>query len=114
GADDAVDAVGLEASGNAWQTVLGRKLLLESGSAIALHWAINSVKMGGIVSIVGVYGPTGNLVPVGNVVNKGLTLRANQASVKRLMLRLIDHVKAGHIEPTKLITLKVPLDDVAD
>jgi len=114
GADVAIDAVGLEASGNVWQTVMGRMLMLESGSAIALHWAINSVKKGGIVSIVGVYGPTGNLVPIGNVVNKGLTLRANQASVKRLLPRLIEHVKAGHIEPKKLITHKVPLDDIAD
>lgn len=114
GADVAIDAVGLEASGNSWQTVMGRKLLLTSGSAIALHWAINSVKKGGIVSIVGVYGPTGNLVPIGNVVNKGITLRANQASVKRLLPRLIEHVKNGHIEPKKLITHKVPLDDVAN
>jgi len=114
GADVAIDAVGLEASGNVWQTVMGKMLMLQSGSAIALHWAINSVKKGGIVSIVGVYGPTGNLVPIGNVVNKGLTLRANQASVKRLLPRLIEHVKAGHIEPRKLITHKVPLDDVAD
>ena len=44
GADVAIDAVGCEASGNAWQTVIGKKLKLQSGSAIALHWAINSVK----------------------------------------------------------------------
>jgi S-(hydroxymethyl)glutathione dehydrogenase/alcohol dehydrogenase len=114
GADVAIDAVGCEASGNVWQTIIGRKLKLQSGSAIALHWAINSVKKGGIVSIVGVYGPTGNLVPIGNVVNKGLTLRANQASVKRLLPRLIEHVRAGHIEPKRIITHKVPLDDVAE
>jgi threonine dehydrogenase-like Zn-dependent dehydrogenase len=114
GADVAIDAVGCEASGNVEQTIIGRKLKLISGSAIALHWAINSVKKGGIVSIVGVYGPTGNLVPIGNVVNKGLTIRANQASVKRLLPRLIDHVKTGHINPKELITHKVPLTDVAD
>ena len=96
------------------QTILGKRLKLEAGSAIALHWAINSVKKGGIVSIVGVYGPTGNIVPIGNVVNKGLTLRGNQAAVKRLLPRLIDHVKAGLIDPKKLITHRVPLDDIAD
>lgn len=53
-------------------------------------------------------------MPIGNVVNKGITLRANQASVKRLLPRLIEHVKNGHIEPKKLITHKVSLDDVAD
>jgi len=114
GADVAIDAVGCEASGSAWQTLLGRKLKLQSGSAIALHWAINSVKKGGVVSVVGVYGPTGNLVPIGNVVNKGLTLRANQASVKRLLPRLIEHVQAGNIEPKQLITHRIPLEDVAD
>jgi S-(hydroxymethyl)glutathione dehydrogenase/alcohol dehydrogenase len=114
GADVAIDAVGCEASGNVEQTIIGRKLKLQSGSAIALHWAINSVKKGGIVSIVGVYGPTGNLIPIGNVVNKGLTLRGNQASVKRLLPRLIEHVKAGHIEPKKLITHRVPLEDISD
>lgn len=114
GADVAIDAVGCEASGNIEQTILGRNLKLLSGSAIALHWAINSVKKGGVVSIVGVYGPTGNLVPIGNVVNKGLTLRANQASVKRLLPRLIEHVRNGHIDPKALITHRVPLADVAD
>jgi threonine dehydrogenase-like Zn-dependent dehydrogenase len=69
---------------------------------------------GVIVSIVGVYGPTGNLVPVGNIVNKGITIRANQASVKRLLPRLIDHVQNGVIDPKALITHRIPLDEVAD
>jgi threonine dehydrogenase-like Zn-dependent dehydrogenase len=114
GADVCIDAVGAEAAGNVMQTITGRKLLLQAGSATALHWAINAVKKGGIVSIVGVYGPTDNLVPIGNVVNKGLTIRANQASVKRLLPRLIDHVQNGIINPKLLITHRVPLEDVAD
>ena len=40
-------------------------------------------------NIVGVYGPTDDLIPVGNILNKGLTVRANQASVRRLLPRLI-------------------------
>ncbi len=114
GADVAIDAVGGDARGNFAQWLFGSKLKLEAGSAIPLHWAINSVKKGGIVSIVGVYGPTGNMVPIGNVVNKGLTIRANQASVKRLLPRLIEHVRNGHIDPKALITHRVPLEDVAD
>lgn len=114
GADVCIDAVGADASGNALQTITGKKLLLQAGSATALHWAINSVKKGGIVSIVGVYGPTDNLVPIGNVLNKGLTIRANQASVKRLLPRLIEHVRAGRLDPKGLITHRVPLEEVAD
>ena len=114
GADVCIDAVGADASGNAWHTLFGKKLKLEAGNAVPLHWAINSVKKGGVVSIVGVYGPTGNMVPIGNVVNKGLTIRANQASVKRHLPKLFEHVKEGRIDPKAIITHRVPLADVAE
>lgn len=114
GADVCIDAVGADASGNAWHTLFGKKLKLEAGSAVPLHWAINSVKKGGVVSVVGVYGPTGNMVPIGNVVNKGITLRANQASVKRLLPRMIEHVKAGRLDPKAIITHRLPLEAVAE
>ena len=114
GADVCIDAVGCEAAGSSLQTLTGRKLMLQAGSATALQWAINSVKKGGIVSIVGVYGPTWNLVPIGNVLNKGITLRANQASVKRLLPRLIEHVMAGRLNPKALITHRVPLEEVSE
>jgi threonine dehydrogenase-like Zn-dependent dehydrogenase len=114
GADVVIDAVGAEATGRAMQTLLGKSLHLVGGAATALHWAINSVKKGGIVSIVGVYGPIDTLVPIGNVVNKGLTLRGNQASVKRLLPRLIEHVQNGIINPKPLITHHIPLEEVSD
>jgi threonine dehydrogenase-like Zn-dependent dehydrogenase len=114
GADVCIDAVGGDAAGNAMQTITGKKMLLQAGAATALHWAINSVKKGGIVSIVGVYGPTDNLVPIGNVVNKGLTIRANQASVKRLIPRLIEHIRNGYLNPKEIITHRIPLEEVAD
>lgn len=114
GADVCIDAVGCEAAGSALQTITGRKMLLQAGSATALQWAINSVKKGGIISIVGVYGPTANLVPIGNVLNKGLTIRANQASAIRLMPKMVEHVLAGNIDPKALITHRIPLEEVAE
>ena len=114
GADVCIDAVGGDAEGSKMQSITGKKLLLQAGAATALFWAIDSVKKGGIVSIVGVYGPTWNLVPIGNVVNKGITIRANQASVKRLLPKLIDHVMAGRLDPKGIITHRIPLEEVAD
>jgi threonine dehydrogenase-like Zn-dependent dehydrogenase len=114
GADVCIDAVGSDASGNAMQTITGKKLMLQAGAATALHWAINAVKKGGIVSIVGVYGPTDNLIPIGNVVNKGITIRANQTSVKRLLPRLIEHVQSGILDPKGIITHRIPLKEVSD
>ncbi|MDB5804578.1 MAG: glutathione-dependent formaldehyde dehydrogenase [Betaproteobacteria bacterium] len=114
GADVCIDCVGCEAAGSLAQTISGRYLKLQAGAATVLHWAINSVRKGGTVSIVGVYGPTFNAVPIGNALNKGLTLRMNQASVKRHLPRLIEHIQAGRIEPRKIITHRIPLEDVAD
>jgi threonine dehydrogenase-like Zn-dependent dehydrogenase len=87
---------------------------LQAGAATALHWAINSVRKGGNVSIVGVYGPTFNAVPIGSAMNKGLTLRMNQCSVKRHLPRLVEHIQAGRIDPRALITHRVPLEEVDD
>ena len=114
GADVCIDAVGAEATGRPMQTLMGKSLHLMGGAATALQWAINGVKKGGIVSIVGVYGPIGTLVPIGNVVNKGLTLRGNQASVKRLLPRLIEHIQSGVIDAKALITHRVPLEEVSE
>ena len=83
GADVCIDAVGCDASGSLLHSLTGKVMMLQGGSAIALHWAINSARKGGRISIVGVYGPTFNAIPIGNAMNKSLTLRMNQASVKR-------------------------------
>jgi len=110
GPDVCVDAVGLEASGSGWQTLLGRKLKIAPGSSIALDWAIHSVRKGGTISIVGVYGPPANLVPIGVAMNKGLTFRMAQANVKRYMPHLLEHVRAGRLDGRSLITHRLPLE----
>ena len=48
------------------------------------------------------------------MVNKGITIRANQASVKRLLPKLINHVKEGILNPKEIITHRVPLEEIAD
>jgi threonine dehydrogenase-like Zn-dependent dehydrogenase len=114
GADVCIDAVGCDATGSTMNNITGKQLLLQAGNPTALHWAINSVKKGGIVSIIGVYGPPWNLVPIGSVMNKGITIRSNQASVKRLLPKLIDHVMSGRLNPKGLISHRIPLEDISD
>lgn len=114
GADVCIDAVGCDGTGMALQSITGKGLLLQAGDATAFHWAVNSVKKGGIVSVIGVYGPPWNLAPLGSIMNKGITIRANQASVKRLLPKLIDHIMSGRINPKEMITHRLPLEEVAD
>jgi len=114
GADVCIDAVGAEATGRIGQTLLGKKMHILAGAATALQWAINSARKGGVISVVGVYGPVGALVPIGNMVNKGLTMRGNQASVKRHLPKLVEHIENGILSPKDLITHHIPLEDIAD
>ena len=114
GADVAIDAVGADASGSVLQTLMGERLKLQAGNAVALHWAINSVRKGGVVSIIGGYGPPFNLVPLGSIMNKGLTVRSNQAPVKRQLPRLFEHIRAGRIKPSEIITHRFPLEEISE
>ena len=66
------------------------------------------------MSIVGIYGPTGNLIPVGNLLNKEITVLPNQASVKRLLPKLIAHVQNGVLDPKQFITHRIPLEEISD
>jgi threonine dehydrogenase-like Zn-dependent dehydrogenase len=115
GWDAVIDAVGCEARGSAMQRATGiRPFKLQGGSATTLHWAIDSVRKGGVVSIVGAYGPVPNLVKIGDAMNKGITMRMNQASVKRNLQRCIEHIQAGHIDPSAVITHRLPLEEIAE
>ncbi|MBC7692714.1 MAG: glutathione-dependent formaldehyde dehydrogenase [Methylotenera sp.] len=114
GADVCIDAVGAEADGDWLQTLAGVRMKLSGGATTALGWAIESCRKAGNVSIVGVYGPPINLVPMGTAMNKGLTMRMNQCNVKRYLPRLIEHVMSGRVKPSDIITHRVPLEEVSD
>lgn len=114
GADVAIDAVGAEADGNFLQHVTSAKLKLQGGSPVALNWAIDSVRKGGTVSVVGAYGPMFSAVKFGDALNKGLTLRMNQAPAKRQWPRLFEHIQAGYFKPSDIVTHRIPLEHIAE
>ncbi len=114
GADVAIDAVGAEADGALFQHITSAKLKLQGGSPIALNWAIDSVRKGGTIAVVGAYGPLFSAVKFGDAMNKGLTIRANQTSVKRHWPRLFEHVKNGVLRPRDIVTHRIPLEHIAE
>jgi alcohol dehydrogenase len=114
GADVCIDAVGAEADGAFIQHVTSTKFKMQGGSPVALNWAIDSVRKGGTISVVGVYGPLFSAVKFGDAMNKGLTLRMNQTPVKRQWPRLFEHVRNGHLKPSELVTHRIPLEHIAE
>lgn len=114
GPDVCIDAVGLEADGNSFHEFLGRVAYMQAGNPVAIDWAIHTVRKGGTVVLIGVYGPPWNLVPIGTAMNKGLTLRTAQCNTRRYMPHLLEHIREGRIEPKQLISHRLPLSEVAD
>lgn len=114
GADRVIDAVGAEADGNLLQHLTGVTFKLQAGSPVALNWAIDAARKGGTVSVMGAYGPMFSAVKFGDAMNKGLTLRMNQAPVKRQWPRLFEHLRAGYLAPSEIVTHRIPLEHIAE
>jgi threonine dehydrogenase-like Zn-dependent dehydrogenase len=114
GADVVIDAVGAEADGSVYRVIMSNKLKLQAGSPVALNWAIDSVRKAGTISVIGAYGPLPMAVKFGDIMNKGLTLRSAQCSVKRHWPRLFEHVKAGVLKPSEIVTHRLPLGQIAE
>ncbi len=62
-----------------------------------------------MVSVSGVYGGLSNMIPMGAIVNKGLTLRSGQTHVRRWTDDLIRRIDEGEIDPTFVVTHTSPL-----
>ena len=113
GPEKCIDAVGLEAHGPTPLLGLIDKvqtgLKLETERPVVLREAIMACKAAGTVSVPGVYGGLANMIPLGAMMNKGLTIRTGQTHVRRWSDDLLRRIDEGQIDPTFLITHTVPL-----
>ena len=115
GPDAVIDAVGMEAwHGHGAIAAVDRvkqAARLESDRGLALRDAILACRPGGIVSVIGVYGGLMDKFPTGAFMNKGLTMRTVQCHVQRYLRPLYEHVKNGDIDPSFVITHRLPLGE---
>jgi threonine dehydrogenase-like Zn-dependent dehydrogenase len=113
GPEKVIDAVGIEAHGpNEVLELIDRvqtALKLETERPIALREAIMACKAAGTVSIPGVYGGLANMVPLGALMNKGLTVKTGQTSVRRWAPELLRRIDEGEVDSTFVITHIEPL-----
>jgi len=114
GPDACIDAVGMEAHGHGVTYAYDRTkqaLMLETDRAIALREAIMACRNGGIVSVIGVYGGFIDQFPMGSIMNRSLTIRSGQCHVQRYMKPLLERIQRGEIDPSFVITHRLPLED---
>jgi threonine dehydrogenase-like Zn-dependent dehydrogenase len=125
GADSVIDAVGTEAHGAPVQELL-QKLASRTPAAVAtrlmervgtdrtaaLHTAISTVRRGGTLSLIGVYGGAATPMPMLELFDKQVQVRMGQANVRawvdEIMPYLLDD--ADPLGTEQFATHRLPLD----
>jgi threonine dehydrogenase-like Zn-dependent dehydrogenase len=114
GPDKCIDAVGMEAThGSPPIRAYDRAkqaTRAESERPHALRQAILSCRSGGVVSVIGVYGGFTDKFPAGAWMNRSITMRTGQCHVQRYMVPLLERIESGEIDPTRVITHTLPLE----
>jgi len=126
GADAVIDAVGMEAHGspvaeigqrifNVLPKRITAPLMSKAGldRMAAIYTAIDAVRRGGTVSLIGVYGGQSDPMPMLTMFDKQIQLRMGQANVKRwvddIMPLLVDD--SDPLGTEEFATHRVPLDE---
>jgi threonine dehydrogenase-like Zn-dependent dehydrogenase len=116
GPEKCIDCIGMEAHvmPSAPDTVLDRAkqmMMMESDRPHVLRQMIYVCRPGGVISIPGVYSGFDDKIPMGQLMNKGLTIRTGQTHVNRWTDDLLRRIENGQIDPSFVITHTVSLED---
>lgn len=119
GPDCCIDAVGAEAHG--WGSFdaaydKAKNLLGMPGvdRVHALRQAIYCCRKAGKLSVPGVYTGFPDKIPMGSLMNKGLTLKTGQTHTQKYMPMLLKMIEDGQIDPSFVITHRIPLTDAPE
>ena len=80
----------------------------------ALDWGVQSVAKAGTLSIVGVYGDSVRRFPIGQAMEKNLSLKTGNCHHRKYIPRLLQLVSSGIVDPARVLTQVEPIDDVIE
>lgn len=108
GPEKCIDAVGMESHVmRSLDSMLDRAkqaLMLETDRPHVLREMIYVCRPGGVLSVPGVYAGMVDKLPMGALMNKGLTLHTGQTHVGRWTRSLLTRIEEGQIDPSFVIT----------
>lgn len=112
GPDVCIDATGSHYATNLLHKV-EQALQLEQDTPEIVNECIEACRKGGRVAIIAAYIGYTNHFNLGAFMEKQLTMRGGQTPVQKYWPDLLEKVKAGVLDPTKVITHRLPLEDAA-
>ena len=113
GPEKCIDAVGMEAHTTRSLDSLydrAKQALMLEDRVHVLREMIYVCRPAGVLSIPGVYGGFADKLPIGALMNKGLTVRTGQTHVNRWTDDLLARIEKGQIDPSFVITHTVSLE----
>ncbi len=138
GADRAIDAVGVDANRPREGPAAGKSAQMKSwfkeevrevapktnpdgdnwrpgdAPSQALIWAVEALAKAGTLSIVGVYPQTARFFPIGQAMNKNLTIKMGNCPHRKYLPMLVNLVRSGVVKPEKILTNIEPLTNVIE
>lgn len=117
GPDACIDCVGMESHGLTIDNVIDQikvSTFMATDRIHALRQAILACRKGGRLSLPGVYGGFSDAFPIGQLMEKGLTVKSGQTHVQKFTAELLDKIQDGTIDTTFLISHHAPLEDAAE
>ncbi|MDG4651233.1 zinc-dependent alcohol dehydrogenase [Chryseobacterium arthrosphaerae] len=111
GTDACIEAVGFEPERNFIDRAKA-VLNFEKGSIKVLEACMSTVRRGGTVSVLGVYPVNYDNFRLGQIFDKGITIKAGQCNVHPIIDRLMGYVESGQVTLDDVITHRLPLDAV--
>lgn len=84
------------------------------GPSQALIWAVRGLAKAGTLSVIGVYPKTVQFFPIGEAMMKNLTIEMGNCNHRRYIPHLIELVRTGAIDPSKILTQKRRLGGAID
>jgi threonine dehydrogenase-like Zn-dependent dehydrogenase len=116
GPEKCIDATGMEshvslAHPDTLYDRAKQMMMLENDRPHVLREMIYVCRPAGVLSIPGVYSGLADKIPLGMLMNKGLTVRTGQTHVNRWTGDLLRRIEEGQIDPSFVITHTVALED---
>lgn len=117
GPDAVIDCVGMESHGITLDNAIDKvkaHLYLGTERPHALRQAILACRKGGRISIPGVYAGFADKFPLGQMMEKGLTVKQGQTHVQKFTKPLLEMIEQGKVDTTFLISHHASLEDAAE
>lgn len=134
GVDRAIDAVGIDALLPEHGPALSRETqsekqeferelnkispahTLHPGNApsIVTRWAVQSMAKAGTLAIIGMYPPGFDSFPIGEAMNRNLTINMGSCNHRKYIPLLIEAIESGAAAPEQVITQVEPLESALD